>query len=101
MGEDDLPDLDPAALARAEAALAALADSYRAWSAADCARLLEAHQTGDRSRVFTIAHDIKGQAATFGFPEITRRAAELCRALEAGAETAGLVAALTEAMKAD
>jgi HPt (histidine-containing phosphotransfer) domain-containing protein len=90
-GDDDLPDIDPAALARAEAALAALAGSYLAWADADAARLaagleqalcdsagLHAHLP----RLFRVAHDIKGQAATFGYPLVSDIAQRLCRVLQ-------------------
>ena len=92
MRNDDVPNLDPAALARAEAALAALADTYLAWADADAARLaagleqalcdpagLHAHLP----RLFRIAHDIKGQAATFGYPLVGDLAHRLCHVLQA------------------
>lgn len=84
--------IDPAALARAEAALAALGGDYLTWAANDIDRLRAAvaalrragpgsmEQRTDAARlVFAIAHDVKGQAATFGYPLLSRFAAALCR----------------------
>lgn len=89
--------IDPAALARAEAALAALGGDYLTWAANDIDRLraavaalrrAEAEQRPDAARlVFAIAHDIKGQAATFGYPLLSRCGAALCR-LTANGEAA-------------
>ncbi len=101
MDGDDLPELDPLALARAEAALAALACDYHAWAAADLVRLRTALAPFQPDRLFAIAHDIKGQAGTFGFPLVTERANALCRMLEGppdAARVALMVDALAEAM---
>lgn len=78
----ELPGIDPVALARAEAALAALADNYLAWAEADVARLRAALDPFQPDLLFAIAHDVKGQAGTFGFPLITELANRLCRLLE-------------------
>jgi HPt (histidine-containing phosphotransfer) domain-containing protein len=88
-------ELDAEALARAEAAVAALSDDYLAWVRADLARLAGAvaalRDAGAPCRpaaaeaVFAIAHDIKGQAGTFGYPLLTRLGAELCRQVRAAA----------------
>lgn len=101
MDGDDLPEIDPQSLARAEAALAALADHYRSWAAADLVRLRAALTPFRPDTLFAIAHDIKGQAGTFGFPLVTERANALCRILEgrpAPEQAAALVDALAEAM---
>lgn len=92
--------IDPAALARAEAALAALGGDYLTWAANDIDRLRAAvaalrragpgspEQRSDAARqVFAIAHDVKGQAATFGYPLLSRFGAALCR-LTANGEAA-------------
>jgi hypothetical protein len=93
---DDFPPIDPAALARAEAALAALEGRYIAWAEADLARLEAAwadlaagsEGAGDipsgpaRRRLFSVAHDMKGQAATFGYPLVGDFANCLCRIVE-------------------
>lgn len=90
-GEDGSPpELDPAALARAEAALDALSGQYLAWAKADLARLaacLElALADGGKPHLrelFGIAHDMKGQAATFGYPLVSHLGSHLCRLIEA------------------
>jgi len=105
-GADDIPDIDPAALARAEAALAALSERYLAWAGADVARLvagldgLRAGDGGSLAEVFAIAHDIKGQAATFGYPLVTAIANRLCRLIEAGPADITAIAAHVDAIAA-
>ncbi len=83
-GDDDLllPDLDPATLARAEAALAALSDTYLTWADGDLTRLRAALSPFQPDLLFAVAHDMKGQAGTFGFPLVTELANRLCRLLE-------------------
>ncbi len=81
-------DLDP--VARAEQALAELSSEFGAWMEMECARLDAARRqarssgwsTADRDELFRAAHDIKGQAATFGFPLIAPVAESLCRLIE-------------------
>ena len=81
-------DFDP--VARAEAALAELANEFSAWMDHECTRLDEARMVmrargvdaGTLDGVFRAAHDIKGQAATFGFPLVAPVADSLCRLLE-------------------
>lgn len=89
------PDVDPAALARAEAALADLSRSYLVWVTADLVRLDDclAHMLSHPedwseglSRLFAIIHDMKGQGATFGYPLISDLGGRLCRLLEASPE---------------
>jgi chemotaxis protein histidine kinase CheA len=86
--DDDLPVIAPDALARAEAALAALAEGYLGWASADFQRLvasldaLRAGAPGQLEPLFRIAHDMKGQAGTFGYPLITHVANSLCRLIE-------------------
>lgn len=74
-------------LARAEAAVADLAKDYAKWALADVAKAraaLSAASDGraDRSRhveaLFRVAHDLKGQGASFGFPLITKLGQSLC-----------------------
>lgn len=86
--DDDLLDLDPEALARAEAALNSLSPHYLSWAEADLASLRAtlAELSADPSRLarlFTIAHDMKGQAATFGYPLVTMIGERLCRFIDA------------------
>jgi chemotaxis protein histidine kinase CheA len=81
-------EFDP--VARAEAALAELADDFTRWMEQECVRLDTARKAlrasgfnqGTRDGLFLAAHDIKGQAATFGFPLVTPVADSLCRLIE-------------------
>jgi hypothetical protein len=92
---------DPGLIARAEAALQDMAEDYLGWVADDLA-LLEAKaadfavSTADPSQrlealtaVYGVAHDIKGQGATFNFALVTGIAGSLCRYLERTAEIGG------------
>ena len=81
-------DFDP--VARAEAALAELATEFSSWMDHECQRLDQARMairargvdSGTHDTLFRAAHDIKGQAATFGFPLVAPVAESLCRLLE-------------------
>src|SRR3569832_310699 len=61
---------------RAEQALAGLSGEFKDWMAAEAARLADAYAAiqndgfnkDRRGELFRAAHDIKGDAATFGFP---------------------------------
>src|SRR3954451_17858569 len=72
---------------RAEAALAELADDFAVWMESECQRLDAARNAikasgitpGNRDVLFRAAHDIKGQAATFGFPMVAPVADSLSR----------------------
>jgi chemotaxis protein histidine kinase CheA len=86
---------------QAEGALAALADRYLAWAQADVARLgagVARLREGSRdglSELFDIAHDVKGQGTTFGYPLVTEIANRLCRLIEGcGDPDAATLAAL-------
>ncbi|MDO8605396.1 MAG: Hpt domain-containing protein [Phaeospirillum sp.] len=111
--KNDVPDIgiDPVGLARAEAALAGLSQRYLSWADADLARLEDCltqllARPEDRTellgRAFGIAHDMKGQGATFDYPLISEFGNRLCRVLEAcprpGAEDLEQVAVLVAAM---
>ena len=79
---------DPIALA--EKALAGLSDEFSKWMAIECDRLVVAHAAilkngftpATRDELFRAAHDIKGDAATFGFPSAGAAAESLCRIIE-------------------
>jgi HPt (histidine-containing phosphotransfer) domain-containing protein len=81
-------DDDP--VARAEAALEELAGEFAAWMHAECERLEAARREVRRegmtkkthNDLFRAAHDIKGEAATFGYPAVAPVAESLCRLLE-------------------
>src|SRR5262249_885874 len=83
-GPSDQCTEDP--VARAEKALAELSPEFANWMDSECDRLDRAR--GDlmadltRSNVdalFHAAHDIKGEAATFGYPALASAADSLCR----------------------
>ena len=84
--ESDLDD----PVARAEKALAGLSGEFKNWMAIEADRLSAAHAailrdgfTDDtREELFRAAHDIKGDAATFGFPSAGAAAESLCRIIE-------------------
>ena len=75
---------------RAEAALARLFGEFASWMAAECDRLDAARRDArargfsrfTRDALFNAAHDIKGEAATFGFPAVAAPAKSLCRLIE-------------------
>ena len=77
-------------VARAEKALAGLSGEFKDWMAIECDRLAAAHAailkggfTTDTSQeLFRAAHDIKGDAATYGFPTAGAAAESLCRIIE-------------------
>jgi HPt (histidine-containing phosphotransfer) domain-containing protein len=81
-------DDDP--VARAEAALVQLSSEFAGWMQAECERIEAARQTikhhgmteDSHTTLFRAAHDIKGEAATFGYPEVVGVADSLCRLLE-------------------
>jgi chemotaxis protein histidine kinase CheA len=85
----DEKDLDDP-VARAEKALAGLSGEFKDWMTIECDRLAAAHAailkdgfTTDTSQeLFRAAHDIKGDAATFGFPTAGAAAESLCRIIE-------------------
>lgn len=89
-------EVDP--VAAAEAAVARMADSFEGWMTEETSRLatlfLEAEEHAfdeDALEAFhRAAHDIKGQAATLGFPLAGRIAASLCRLIEAKRATGRL-----------
>jgi chemotaxis protein histidine kinase CheA len=87
MTEDDDNGNMSAALARAEAAVAALARDYLTWAQADldlCHQHLSAARAAPAQRadritdLFGVAHNIKGQGSSFGYPLMTRLGQSLC-----------------------
>jgi HPt (histidine-containing phosphotransfer) domain-containing protein len=86
VSEEDLDD----PVARAEQALAGLSGEFRNWMTVEADRLSAAHAailkggfTKDaRAELFRAAHDIKGDAATFGYPSAGAAADSLCRIIE-------------------
>lgn len=77
-----------AVLARAQAAVEDLAKGYTTWARADVDRARKAldaamAEPGQRARhvedLFRVAHDLKGQGTSFGYPLVTRIADSLCK----------------------
>jgi chemotaxis protein histidine kinase CheA len=75
------------ALARAEAAVANLAEDYASWALADVAKAraaLAAAIDDPAGRapyidaLFRVGHDLKGQGTSFGFPLVTKIGHSLC-----------------------
>src|SRR5207302_9793702 len=86
-----IPESDRAnPVGRAENALAGLSGEFKYWmsivddrlSAAHAVVLRNAFTTDNREELFRAAHDIKGDAATFGFPSAGAAAESLCRIIE-------------------
>jgi HPt (histidine-containing phosphotransfer) domain-containing protein len=77
-------------VARAEKALAGLSGEFKNWMTIESDRLAAAHATILKDgftkvtceELFRAAHDIKGDAATFGFPSAAAAAESLCRIIE-------------------
>jgi HPt (histidine-containing phosphotransfer) domain-containing protein len=86
VAERDLDD----PVARAEKALASLSGEFKNWMEVETGRLATAHAAilkngftkATREELFRAAHDIKGDAATFGFPSAGAAAESLCRIIE-------------------
>ncbi|MDQ0472763.1 Hpt domain-containing protein [Labrys wisconsinensis] len=98
------PAVDLGAIARAEKALAELAVEFSAWmhneiKVLDAARTIVRERGFDketRAALFRAAHDIRGEAATFGYPLAGQVAASLCRILEGIADDRALPLVLVE-----
>jgi chemotaxis protein histidine kinase CheA len=77
-------------VARAEKALAGMSGEFRHWMEIEVGRLAAAHTAilkdgftkTARDELFRAAHDIKGDAATFGYPPAAAVAESLCRVIE-------------------
>jgi chemotaxis protein histidine kinase CheA len=77
-------------VARAEKALADLSGEFKNWMVVETERLAAAHAAilkdgitkATRDELFRAAHDIKGDASTFGFPSAGAAAESLCRVIE-------------------
>lgn len=83
-------------VARAEKALEGLSGEFKNWMAIEADRLSAAWDSirsngftdDSRDELFRAAHDIKGDAATFGFPSAGAAANSLCRIIEHAPELA-------------
>jgi HPt (histidine-containing phosphotransfer) domain-containing protein len=77
-------------VARAEKALAGLSGEFKEWMLVEADRLSAAHAAilnngltlKAAEELFRAAHDIKGDAATFGYPSAAGAAESLCRIIE-------------------
>jgi chemotaxis protein histidine kinase CheA len=77
-------------VARAEKALAGLSGEFKKWMIIETDRLAAAHASilkhgftdSSCEELFRAAHDIKGDAATFGYPSAGAAANSLCRIIE-------------------
>jgi chemotaxis protein histidine kinase CheA len=82
--------IDPAAIAKAEAALKSLASNFTQWLNDEITKLENARQTVRNDGVTTEtmenlylrAHDLKGLGTTYGYQLITRIAGSLCRLID-------------------
>ena len=96
--------LDMAAIKRAETAMEEIKSEFSAWAAADVEKLIAARaryaETPDaasRDALLRAAHDMKGQAATFNYPMISRVAGSLSKLIGELAANAELPLGLVDA----
>ena len=90
VGGGRLGAIDPAAIAKAEAALKSLASNFTQWLADEITKLEAARQqvktTGatieTMENLYLRAHDLKGLGTTYGYQLITRIAGSLCRMID-------------------
>jgi hypothetical protein len=104
--------IDPSAVARAEAALAAMAVNFDEWLKIEITRMevaMSAVQSQGRTEasmeaLYHRAHDLKGLGATYGFPIISQIAGTLCRLIDSAerrmSAPMSLVGVHVEAIKA-
>jgi chemotaxis protein histidine kinase CheA len=86
VADDDIDD----PVARAEKALADMSGDFKDWMVVESERLSAAYAAilangfteAARGELFRAAHDIKGDAVTFGFPPAGAVAESLCRIIE-------------------
>jgi HPt (histidine-containing phosphotransfer) domain-containing protein len=96
--ESDLDD----PVARAEKALADLSGEFKNWMGIEADRLSAAHAAilkdgftnSTCAELFRAAHDIKGDAATFGYPSASAAAESLCRIIEHAPDLAAVPSSL-------
>jgi chemotaxis protein histidine kinase CheA len=96
--------IDMAAIKRAEAAMTVLKEEFTDWLAEDVAKLVavrevyaKAPNAQTRDALFRAAHDLKGQADTFGFPMIGRVASSLTKLIDITAAGADVPLGLIDA----
>ncbi len=82
--------IDPAAIAKAEAALKSLSGNFGEWLNDELVKLEAARQsirtdgltTETAETLYLRAHDLKGLGATYEFPLVTRIAGSLCKLID-------------------
>jgi hypothetical protein len=82
--------IDPAALAKAEAALKGLSNNFEQWMQDELTKLdaarervrVEGHNAETAEGLYFRAHDLKGLGSTYGYPLVTKIAGSLCRLTE-------------------
>jgi len=97
--------IDPAAIAKAEAALKSLSGNFAEWLADEVAKLEAARQrvhtegpTPDAAEnLYLRAHDLKGLGATYEYPLVTRIAGSLCKLIDDPAKRAKAPMTLVDA----
>ena len=90
LGGGRLGAIDPAAIARAEAALMSLSSNFTQWLADEITKLEGSrHQVkvdgltpASMENLYLRAHDLKGLGTTYGYQLITRIAGSLCRMID-------------------
>jgi chemotaxis protein histidine kinase CheA len=114
--------IDKSAIARAEAALAALSGEFQNWIEDEVVKLEKswaaakapgADRNASLDKVFSQAHDLKGLGTTYEYPLVTRMAHSLCKLVETeelrnvapmalvGAHIAAVRAAIRDQIKSD
>ena len=87
IGGGRLGAFDPAAIAKAEAALKSLSGNFAQWLQDEITKLEAARETvrtdgatpQTLESLYMRAHDLKGLGTTYGYPLITRIGASLCK----------------------
>jgi hypothetical protein len=104
--------IDPAAIAKAEAALKSLSGNFAEWLADEVSKLEASRQrvkteglTPEAAEnLYLRAHDLKGLGATYEYPLVTRIAGSLCKLIDEPTKRASapmiLVDAHIDAIKA-
>jgi HPt (histidine-containing phosphotransfer) domain-containing protein len=91
-------------ISRAETALRQLSAEFETWMNAECERLEGARREikgqgfsqKTHDALYRAAHDIKGEAATFGYPAVAGIANSLCRLVEHTPEMTRIPVALVD-----
>lgn len=81
-----MPEVDPHAIAAAEAALASLSSNFDEWIKAESSKLDAAWKAAQENgmssaagkELYNTAHDLKGLGTTYGYPIVTQMADTLC-----------------------